>query len=79
MRPDPAQGADLNFQFDPAHGSADGPWWAASAANPSWITINTAGTHLYAANEVSNFEGDNGCVTAYAIDHYWGADGVEYR
>ena len=61
------------FQFDPATGALTDRGVLASAANPSWITINTAGTHLYAANEVSNFEGDNGSVTAYAIDRTTGA------
>ena len=60
------------FQFDPQSGTLTERGVLATPTNPSWISINAAGTHLYAANELSNFEGNNGSVTAYAIDRATG-------
>jgi 6-phosphogluconolactonase len=37
--------------------------------NPSWLAIHPSQRYLYAANEISNFDGtDSGAVTAYGID-----------
>jgi 6-phosphogluconolactonase len=37
--------------------------------NPSWIDLNPSGTHLYACNEIDNYQHTNsGSVSAYAID-----------
>lgn len=41
---------------------------AAETANPTWLTIHPSGQYLYASNEVSNFKGGNGSVSAFAID-----------
>lgn len=46
---------------------------AAEAANPTWLALDPSGRYLYAANEVSNFNGKNGSVSAYAIDRSTGA------
>lgn len=39
------------------------------ASNPSWLSLNPAKTHLYAANETADFEGrKSGSVSAFAIE-----------
>ncbi|MDW5264633.1 MULTISPECIES: lactonase family protein [Acidobacteriaceae] len=38
------------------------------AANPSWLSLDPSGRYLYAANEVTNFDGTSGSVSAYAVD-----------
>jgi 6-phosphogluconolactonase (cycloisomerase 2 family) len=38
-------------------------------SNPSWLAINSSGTHLYSANETAAFDGqESGSVSAYRID-----------
>ena len=37
-------------------------------ASPSWIAFDPSRTHLYAVNEVSNFNGTNGSVSSFAIN-----------
>jgi 6-phosphogluconolactonase (cycloisomerase 2 family) len=41
---------------------------AASTENASWLSFDPSGRFLYAANEVANFNGKNGAVSAYAVD-----------
>ncbi len=42
---------------------------ASEIASPSWIAFNPARTHLYAVNEISNFNGGtNGSVSSFAIN-----------
>lgn len=37
--------------------------------NPSFLALNTAGTHLFAANEIANYNGEKaGSVTAFTVD-----------
>jgi 6-phosphogluconolactonase (cycloisomerase 2 family) len=37
-------------------------------ANPSWLALHPSGNYLYAANEISNFQGTHsGAVTAYGV------------
>jgi 6-phosphogluconolactonase len=44
-----------------------------SATNPSWIAFDPARTHLYVANEISNFNGTTtGAVSAFSVNQ---ADG----
>jgi len=44
-----------------------------SATNPSWISFNPARTHLYAANEIGNFDNTpTGAVSAFSVNQ---ADG----
>ena len=41
----------------------------ASDSNPSWLAFDPSRTRLYAANEISSFEGsDSGSVSAFSID-----------
>lgn len=46
---------------------------AAKTANPTWLAVHPSGKYLYAGNEVSDFEGKNGSVSAFAIDRNNGA------
>lgn len=41
---------------------------AAKTENPSWIAIHPSKKYLYAANEISNYNGNSGSVSAFAID-----------
>jgi len=42
--------------------------WAAKTRNPSWIAIHPSRRFLYAVNEVADFRGNSGSVSAFAID-----------
>ena len=46
---------------------------AAKIPNPSWIAIHPSKKFLYAVNEVSDYAGGNGSVSAFAIDNATGA------
>ena len=55
--------------MDPASGALVQREVFANDANPSWLALNPARTHLYAANETATYQGANsGSVSAYAID-----------
>lgn len=41
---------------------------AAETASPSWLGLHPSGNYLYAVNEVSNYGGNSGSVTAFAIE-----------
>ena len=41
---------------------------AAPSVNASWLAFSPSGRNLYAANEVANFGGKSGSVSAYAVD-----------
>lgn len=41
---------------------------AAETVSPSWICIHPSKKYLYAVNEVSDYEGNSGSVSAFAID-----------
>ena len=41
---------------------------AAETTSPSWLTFHPSRQYLYAINEVSDFEGNSGSVSAFAID-----------
>lgn len=56
------------FEMDPQTGTLSPLKLAAEIASPSWLSLHPSGRFLYAANEVTNFEGTNGSVSAYAID-----------
>jgi 6-phosphogluconolactonase len=46
---------------------------AVKTANPSWLALHPSKKYLYALNEVNNFNGGNGSVSAFAIDATSGA------
>jgi 6-phosphogluconolactonase (cycloisomerase 2 family) len=57
------------FEMDPASGALVQREVFANGANPSWLALNPARTHLYAANETATYQGANsGSVSAYAIN-----------
>jgi 6-phosphogluconolactonase (cycloisomerase 2 family) len=57
------------FQMDPSTGVLAKQEVFEDGSNPSWLAIHPSQRYLYAANEISNFNGtDSGAVTAYAID-----------
>ena len=57
------------FEMNPASGALTQRAVFATDANPSWLALNPARTHLYAANETATFQGaKSGSVSAYAID-----------
>ncbi|NOT27989.1 MAG: lactonase family protein [Acidobacteria bacterium] len=52
-----------------ATGRLTDPELAAESTNPSFLAVHPDGRHLYAANEVSSYEGrQTGAVSAFAID-----------
>jgi 6-phosphogluconolactonase len=56
------------FEANPANGQLKLIKLAAAAPNPSWLSLDPSGHHLYAANEVADFAGKNGSVSAYAVN-----------
>jgi len=56
------------FAVDPATGALTQKEVFRNPANPSWLALDPSRTHLYSGNEVGNFEGSSGSVSAYAID-----------
>jgi 6-phosphogluconolactonase len=40
----------------------------AETRNPSWLSIDPSGRYLYTVNEVSDYEGKSGSVSAYAVN-----------
>jgi 6-phosphogluconolactonase (cycloisomerase 2 family) len=72
MKPEGARGRGQGiclFEMNPATGTLKQREQFPNGTNPSWLAFDPSRTHLYAANEVSNFAGSNsGSVTAYAID-----------
>jgi 6-phosphogluconolactonase len=56
------------FEMDSATGGLSLVKLAAKTANPTWITVHPSGRYLYASNEVADYEGKSGSVSAFAID-----------
>lgn len=56
------------FEMDQQTGALTLLKLAATTARPSWLSLHPSGRYLYAANEVTNFDGTNGSVSAYAVD-----------
>ena len=57
------------FHMDPSTGALTNPSCLKILLNPSWLELDPSGKYLYAANEISNFEGSHsGAVTAYRVD-----------
>lgn len=61
------------FEMDAPTGELRDRRLAAKIENPSWIEIHPSRKYLYTINEVTNFRGKNGAVTAYAIDEATGS------
>jgi 6-phosphogluconolactonase (cycloisomerase 2 family) len=56
------------FEMDRASGALSRRTLAANAPSPSWIAIHPSRKYLYAVNEVANYNGGNGSVSALSID-----------
>ena len=70
----PVDGAGGNGQgiflleMKPATGELKPVALAAPSHNASWLALDPSGRFLYAANEVGNFDGNSGSVSAYAVN-----------
>ena len=56
------------FEMDTHTGELSNRKLVAQTPNPSWIVIHPSRKYLYAINEVTNYQGGSGSVTAFAID-----------
>ena len=56
------------FEMDSNSGRLSLVKLAAEARNPSWLCLDPSQRYLYTVNEISDFEGKNGSVSAYAVD-----------
>ncbi len=56
------------YSMDPATGELTLVDLAAESRNAAWLAFDPSGKYLFAANEVTNFEGKSGAVTAYGVD-----------
>jgi 6-phosphogluconolactonase len=56
------------FEMNPLTGELLLLKLAAETTSPSWLALHPSGRYLYAINEVSDFDGKNGSVSAFAID-----------
>src|SRR5256714_1809556 len=61
------------FEMNPETGALTQRDVFRTDANPSWLAFDPSRTHLYSANEISNYEGKNsGSVSAWAIERATG-------
>jgi len=56
------------FEMDITSGELSLINLAAEARNASWLSLDPSGRHLYAINEVADFDGNNGSVSAFAVN-----------
>ncbi len=57
------------FQFDPASGKAGSVELVAETTNPSFLALDPKRRYLFAANEISNYEGQKGGgISAFTLD-----------
>ena len=56
------------FEMETNNGELSHCKLVAKTASPSWIAIHPSSKYLYAVNEVANYNGGNGSVSAFAID-----------
>ncbi len=56
------------FEMDLTTGELSFIKIVSGTANPTWIVLHPSGKYLYAGNEVQNFKGSGGSVSAFAID-----------
>jgi 6-phosphogluconolactonase len=60
------------FELDSRTGVLSKSRLAAKTRNPSWICIHPSRKYLYTINEITDFNGTNGSVSAFSIDHRTG-------
>jgi 6-phosphogluconolactonase len=56
------------FELNPLSGELTLLKLAAPGANASWLSFDPSGRFLYSVNEVANFAGGTGSVSAYVVD-----------
>ena len=56
------------FEMDITSGELSLIKLAAEARNASWLSLDPSGRHLYAVNEVADFDGNSGSVSAFAVN-----------
>jgi 6-phosphogluconolactonase (cycloisomerase 2 family) len=56
------------FEMDPATGELSKREIVAKTPDPSWIAIHPSKKFLYAVNEISDYQGNSGSVSGFAID-----------
>jgi 6-phosphogluconolactonase (cycloisomerase 2 family) len=56
------------FEVQPETGGLRLLKLAAETASPSWITFHPSGGYLYAVNEVSDYHGNSGSVSAFSVN-----------
>jgi len=61
------------LEMNPTNGELSQPTLVANTQNPSWISIHPSRKYLYAINEIANFNGSNGSVSAFAMDETSGS------
>ena len=61
------------FDWSPTSGELTLVNLAAAAANASWLSFDPSGRYLYSVNEVANYAGGTGSVSAYSVDTSSGA------
>jgi 6-phosphogluconolactonase len=61
------------FEMNPSTGELTLLNLAAEARNAGWFSFDPSGRYLYATNEVSDFEGNSGSVSAYAVNRTTGS------
>jgi 6-phosphogluconolactonase len=59
------------FRLEPGTGKLT-PIQQVPSPNPSFVALDPSRRFLYVTNEIDNYEGKNGSVEAYAIDHSTG-------
>lgn len=58
------------YHWDPATGEPHLVGLAAASDNPTFLAVDLEGKYLYAANELTSFEGQaSGAVSSFTIDH----------
>ena len=60
------------YESNPGSGDLQLIKLAAATPSPSFLAASPSGNFLYAVNEVSNFEGKNGSVSAFAVNRQTG-------
>ena len=61
------------LEMDPASGVLQQRDVFPNEANPSWLAFDSSRTHLYSANEISNYQGTpSGSVSVYSIERATG-------
>jgi len=56
------------LRMDPRTGELSSSTLAAKTRNPSWISIHPSRKYLYAINEITDFDGSSGSVSAFSIN-----------